>query len=62
VITVEFGTVGLYQVMAEMLNSNPVWAQKSAQLDHTMAYRYGPAARNDGVDPGRRGVDEGREV
>jgi len=48
--------------MAEMLNSNPVWAQKSAQLDHTMAYRYGPAARNDGVDPGRRGVDEGREV
>lgn len=46
-MTVQFGTVGFYEAMAEMLNEDPVWAQKSAHLDHTMVFRYGPPVAED---------------
>ncbi|ORA11661.1 SCP2 sterol-binding domain-containing protein [Mycobacterium arosiense] len=48
-MTVQFGTIGFYEAMAEMLNSDPTWAEKSGQLNHTMVYRYGPPVDRDFV-------------
>jgi hypothetical protein len=41
-VTVEFGTVGFYEAMAETLNDDPVWADKGKDLTYTMVYAYGP--------------------
>jgi putative sterol carrier protein len=38
---VKFATVGFYEAMAEMLNNDPVWAEKSADLKMSMVYSYG---------------------
>lgn len=40
-MTVELGTLGFYEAMAEMLNSDPAWAEKSRGLTYTMVYGYG---------------------
>jgi hypothetical protein len=38
----EFGTVEFYQAMADVLNADPVWAEKGKPLTCSMVYVYGP--------------------
>ena len=37
-----FGTVSLYQAMADALNSDPVWAEKGANIEASMVYNFLP--------------------
>ena len=40
-MTIQLGTVGFYEAMAEVLNDDPVWAEKGRGLNYTMVYGYG---------------------
>lgn len=44
---VKFATVPFYEAMADALNSDPVWAEKSADLSMSMVYSYGPPEPGD---------------
>jgi putative sterol carrier protein len=44
---VQFATVAFYEAMAEALNNDPVWAEKSADLKMSMIYSYGPPQMGD---------------
>jgi putative sterol carrier protein len=37
---VQFATVGFYEAMADALNNDPIWAEKSAGLTMSMVYTY----------------------
>ena len=37
-----FGTVSLYEAMAERLNGDPEWAEKGNEITYTMIYEYQP--------------------
>ena len=37
-----FGTLSLYQAMADALNSDPAWAEKGASITASMIYNYLP--------------------
>lgn len=37
-----FGTVEVYEQMAELLNADPVWVDKGKKMDYSMIYEYGP--------------------
>ena len=43
---VQFATIGFYEAMADMLNVDPVWAEKSAGIQMSMVYAY------EGAQPG----------
>lgn len=36
----QFGTVQIYEAMAEMLNADPEWAEKGKNITYTMVYEY----------------------
>ena len=36
----KFGTVQIYEAMAEMLNADPEWADKGKNITYTMVYEY----------------------
>jgi hypothetical protein len=38
---VEFGTVAVYEAMADLLNHDPVWADKGKSIDYSMIFDYG---------------------
>lgn len=38
---VEFGTVKVYEEMANLLNNDPEWAEKGKAISYTMVYDYG---------------------
>jgi hypothetical protein len=40
-VAVEFGTVKVYEEMANLLNNDPVWAEKGKAISYTMIYEYG---------------------
>lgn len=40
--TVEFGTVAVYEAMADLLNNDPAWAEKGKSIDYSMIFDYGP--------------------
>lgn len=40
--SVEFGTVAVYEAMAELLNHDPAWAEKGKAIDYSMIFDYGP--------------------
>jgi putative sterol carrier protein len=59
----KFGTIEVYEEMAELLNDDPVWAEKGKAITYSMIYVYGaPVDRSFYVrfDEGR--VVETREV
>lgn len=37
---VEFGTVQVYEAMADLLNADPEWADKGKNITYTMVYEY----------------------
>ena len=37
-----FGTLSLYQAMADALNSDPAWVEKGANITASMVYNYLP--------------------
>jgi putative sterol carrier protein len=37
-----FGTIEVYEEMAKLLNSDPVWADKGKAISYSMIYVYGP--------------------
>ena len=37
-----FGTIEVYEEMAKLLNSDPVWAEKGKAISYSMIYVYGP--------------------
>jgi len=39
---VEFGTVAVYEAMADLLNNDPAWAEKGRSIDNSMIFSYGP--------------------
>ena len=39
---VEFGTVAVYEAMANLLNDDPGWADKGKSINYTMVFAYGP--------------------
>jgi hypothetical protein len=39
---VEFGTVAVYEAMADLLNDDPVWAEKGQGINYSMIFAYGP--------------------
>jgi hypothetical protein len=38
----KFGTIEVYEEMAELLNNDPVWAEKGKDISYSMIYVYGP--------------------
>jgi hypothetical protein len=42
VTSVEFGTVAVYEAMADLLNNDPAWAEKGKSIDYSMLFDYGP--------------------
>jgi putative sterol carrier protein len=40
-VAVEFGTVKVYEEMANLLNNDPEWAEKGKAITYTMIYDYG---------------------
>lgn len=36
----EFGTIQVYEAMAEMLNADPEWADKGKNITYTMIFEY----------------------
>ena len=40
--SVEFGTVAVYEAMAELLNNDPAWADKGQGINYSMIFDYGP--------------------
>jgi putative sterol carrier protein len=40
--SVEFGTVAVYEAMADLLNHDPAWAEKGKSIDYSMIFDYGP--------------------
>jgi hypothetical protein len=40
--SVEFGTVAVYEAMADLLNHDPAWADKGKSIDYSMVFDYGP--------------------
>ncbi|HYH51083.1 MAG TPA: SCP2 sterol-binding domain-containing protein [Acidimicrobiia bacterium] len=40
--TVEFGTVAVYEAMADLLNNDPAWADKGKAINYSMIFDYGP--------------------
>ncbi len=40
--SVEFGTVAVYEAMADLLNNDPAWAEKGKSIDYSMVFDYGP--------------------
>jgi hypothetical protein len=41
-LAVEFGTVTVYEEMANLLNHDPAWSEKGKAISYTMIYDYGP--------------------
>jgi hypothetical protein len=41
-VAVEFGTVKVFEEMANLLNNDPEWAEKGKAITYTMIYDYGP--------------------
>jgi hypothetical protein len=41
-VPAEFGTVKVYEEMANLLNGDPEWADKGKAITYTMIYDYGP--------------------
>jgi hypothetical protein len=41
-VPVEFGTVKVYEEMANLLNDDAEWAEKGKAITYTMIYDYGP--------------------
>jgi putative sterol carrier protein len=39
-VAVEFGTVKVYEAMADLLNDDPEWAEKGKAISYTMIYDY----------------------
>ena len=39
-MAVEFGTVKVYEEMANLLNNDPEWAEKGKAITYTMIYEY----------------------
>jgi hypothetical protein len=39
-VSVEFGTVQVYQEMAKLLNDDPVWLEKGKAITYTMVFAY----------------------
>ena len=37
----EFGTVEVYEVLADVLNNDPKWAELGKDIDYSMIYDYG---------------------
>jgi putative sterol carrier protein len=37
-----FGTLGFYQLVAENLNADPKWRDKSSRMNFTIIFSYGP--------------------
>lgn len=40
--SIEFGTVAVYQAMAERLNNDPEWLELGQKITYSMTYVYGP--------------------
>lgn len=40
-MAVEFGTVKVYEAMADLLNEDPEWAEKGKAISYSMIYDYG---------------------
>ncbi|MEW6473520.1 MAG: SCP2 sterol-binding domain-containing protein [Actinomycetota bacterium] len=40
--SVEFGTVAVYQAMADRLNEDPEWLEVGRNITYSMSYVYGP--------------------
>jgi hypothetical protein len=40
--SVEFGTVGVYEAMADRLNNDPEWLELGRAISYSMVYVYGP--------------------
>ena len=40
-MAVEFGTVKVYEAMADLLNDDPEWAEKGKAISYSMIYDYG---------------------
>lgn len=40
--TVEFGSIDVYQAMAERLNNDPEWLELGQKITYSMIYVYGP--------------------
>ena len=41
-MAVEFGTVKVFEAMADLLNDDPQWADKGKAINASMIYDYGP--------------------
>jgi putative sterol carrier protein len=41
-MAVEFGTVKVYEEMADLLNNDPEWSEKGKAITYSMTYDYGP--------------------
>lgn len=39
--TVQFGTVAVYEAMADLLNNDPAWADKGRPINYSMVFDYG---------------------
>ena len=39
--SVEFGTVAVYEAMADLLNNDPAWAEKGKSINYSMVFDYG---------------------
>jgi putative sterol carrier protein len=39
-VSVEFGTLQVYQEMAKLLNDDPVWLEKGRAITYTMVFAY----------------------